>query len=164
MDVDEVEVDGRESGPNTFAGSRDAFGLAPLEGSRWSRALKAVEVAALCPSCSRSPTALEGVDGVGPACAAHELPKSIVGDKSTDVFASKHADPEGLPAAPLPSVPLADKSSDADDGLFPHVVPRLASVGTPAEASAVEQVEACVGSSTEPIPAADPANEPVAVA
>ena len=43
-------------------------------------------------------------------------------------------------------------------------MPRLASVGTPGDASAVEQVEALVGSSAEPIPASDPANEPVAVA
>ena len=43
-------------------------------------------------------------------------------------------------------------------------MPRLASVGTPGEASAVEHVDARVGSSAEPMPAADPANEPVAMA
>lgn len=41
---------------------------------------------------------------------------------------------------------------------------RLRSVGKPGEASAVEQVEAKVGSSAEPTPAREPANEPVAVA
>jgi hypothetical protein len=56
------------------------------------------------------------------------------------------------------------KSSDADDGAVPHAVPRLTSVGTPGEASAVEQVVAFVGSSAEPIPATDPPNAAVAVA
>lgn len=40
----------------------------------------------------------------------------------------------------------------------------LASVGTPGEASAVEHVEAFVGSSAEPNPSTAPANEPVAAA
>jgi hypothetical protein len=43
-------------------------------------------------------------------------------------------------------------------------VPRLALVGTPGDAPAVEHVEAYVGSSAEPIPASDPAKEPRAVA
>jgi hypothetical protein len=51
-------------------------------------------------------------------------------------------DPDGVPAAPLLPEPFALKSSDAEDGDVPQLVPRLASVGTPGEASAVEQVDA----------------------
>jgi hypothetical protein len=73
-------------------------------------------------------------------------------------------DPDGVPAAPLLPEPFALKSSDAEDGTVPQLVPRLASVGTPGEASAVEHVEAYVGSSAEPTPASEPANEPRPVA
>jgi hypothetical protein len=47
---------------------------------------------------------------------------------------------------------------------LPHIVPTLASVGTPGDASAALQVEAKVGSSNDLRPLADPANDPVAVA
>ena len=69
-----------------------------------------------------------------------------------------------MPAAPLLPEPFALKSSDADDGPVPQLVPRLASVGKPGDASAVKHVEAYVGSSTEPMPASEPANEPRPVA
>ena len=64
----------------------------------------------------------------------------------------------------MPSVSFAEKSSDTDDGELPQFVPRLASVGTPGSASAVKQVDAKVGSSTQPTPAAPAPNAPVAVA
>jgi hypothetical protein len=64
----------------------------------------------------------------------------------------------------LPFASLAPESSETVDGEVPQLVPRLTSVGTPGEASAVEQVDAFVGSSTEPTPAAPPANDPVASA
>ena len=89
----------------------------------------------------------------------HELLRSAAGDGPAEASARKHAEPDGVPAAPFPSEPFAEKSSDADDGWAPQLVPRLASVGTPNEASAVEHVEALVGSSTEPTPAWDPQNE-----
>jgi len=72
----------------------------------------------------------------------HGLVRSAVGDGPADVLAPRHVDPDGVPAAPLPSARLAEKSSDAVDGPFPQLVPRLASVGTPGDASAVEQVAA----------------------
>jgi hypothetical protein len=64
----------------------------------------------------------------------------------------------------LPPASFALKSSDAVDGWAPQLVPRLAPVGTPGEASAVEQVAAFVGSSADPIPATDPPNAALAVA
>jgi len=74
-------------------------------------------------------------------------------------------DPEGPPLAPLaPLLSEAEKLSDAVDGPVPQLVSRLTSVGTPGEASAVEQVEAFVGSWAEPIPAAHAPNAAVAVA
>ena len=76
----------------------------------------------------------------------------------------RHADPDGVPPAPLPSAPLTEKSSAAVDGPLPHIVPTLASVGTPGDASAVVHVDAKVGSSNDPRPLADPANDPVALA
>jgi hypothetical protein len=88
----------------------------------------------------------------------------VVGLVPAEPFAVKHADPEGPPAAPLPSEPLAPKFSEADDGCVAQLVPRLASVGMPGDASAVEQVEAFVGSSAEPIRSTAPAKDPVAVA
>ena len=99
-----------------------------------------------------------------PLCALHEPLTSAVGDEPADASARKHAEPDGDPEPPLPSELLAEKSSDADDGAVPQLVPRLASVGTPGEASAVEHVEAFVGSSAEPTPASDPQNDAVALA
>ena len=100
----------------------------------------------------------------GVAPAAQLVSNSLVGDKPADIVAARQDEAVGVPAAPLPSALFAEKSSDAEDGSFPQLVPRLASVGSPGVTSAVEQVEAFVGSSTEAIPAADPANEPVAEA
>jgi hypothetical protein len=88
----------------------------------------------------------------------------VVGLVPADPLAIKHADPEGPPAAPLPSEPFAPKPSEAEDGCVPQFVPRLALVGTPGDASAVEQVEAFVGSCAEPNRSTAPANDPVAVA
>ena len=88
----------------------------------------------------------------------------VVGLVPADPFAIRQAEPEGPPAAPLPSEPLAPRSSEAVDGCVPQLVPRLASVGTPGDASAVEQVDAFVGSCAEPNPSTAPANDPVAVA
>jgi hypothetical protein len=95
---------------------------------------------------------------------AHVPVSSVAGDGPADASASGHADPEGAPPARLPPASFAEKSSDAVDGSVPQLVPRLTSVGTPGEASAVEQVAAFVGSSAEPIPAADPPNAAVALA
>lgn len=107
----------------------------------------------------------EALNGVALSCAEQLLVRSVVGDAPADARAPRQDDAEGLPPPPpLPSALLAEKSSDADDGALPQLVPRLASVGRPGVASAVEQVEAYVGSSAEAIPAARPANAPVAVA
>jgi hypothetical protein len=47
---------------------------------------------------------------------------------------------------------------------LPHIVPALAFVGTPGDASAVLHVDAAVGSSNDPRRLADPPNAPVAFA
>lgn len=145
-----VAVDGRPAIPRTAAASRADPALDPFV------------VAPLCGPFALWP--LETVDGVAPLCAVHELVKSVVGDVPADAFAPRHVDPEGPPAAPLLSAPFAEKSSDAEEGPVVQLVSRLTSVGTPGEASAVEQVEAFVGSWAEPIPAAVAPNAPVAVA
>jgi hypothetical protein len=90
--------------------------------------------------------------------------RSVVGDTPAEASAPRHDDAEGPPAAPLPSALLAEKSSEAVDGPLPQLVPRLASVGTPGDTSAVEHIDAFVGSSAEAMPAAEPANAPVPVA
>jgi hypothetical protein len=128
------------------------------------RAFESVDAAALCVVPPRPVPAVEPVDEFASPDAVHTLLSSVVGDGPADAFAPRHVDPEGVPAAPVPSDPFVAKSSDALDGSVPQVVPRLASVGTPGDASAVEQVEAMVGSSAEPTPASEPANEPVTVA
>lgn len=102
-------------------------------------------------------------EGVVPPCAAHPSLRSRLGDGPADASARRHAEPEGVPAAPLPSASLPEKSSETDEGAVPQFVPRLALVGVPGSASAVEQVDAKVGSSTQPTPAAPAANDPVAV-
>jgi hypothetical protein len=104
------------------------------------------------------------VDGVPPPFAAQVLLRSVVGDGPADTSAARHEDPEGVPPAPFPFASFAPKSSETVVGEDPQLVPRLASVGTPGEASAVEQVDATVGSSKEPTPAMPPANDPVAFA
>ena len=151
-DAGVVAEEGRDAMPSRAAASREAPSLEPV----------AVDpLRAPFPLSSPLPGAVEGLV---PPCVVHGLLRSVVGDAPADAFAPRHVDPEGDPPPPLPSVPFAEKFSDADDGALPQLVPRLASVGTPGVASAVEQVEAYVGSSAEPIPANDPANVPVALA
>ena len=94
----------------------------------------------------------------------HAPLRSAVGDGPAEASARKHAEPDGAPDPPLPSELVAEKSSEADDGLVPQLVPRLALVGTPGVASAVEQVEARVGSWADPMPAIDPVNHAIASA
>jgi hypothetical protein len=63
----------------------------------------------------------------------------------------------------LPAPP-AEKVSPTVEGPLPHIVPALAIVGTPGDASAVLHVDAAVGSSNDPRRLADPPNAPVAFA
>jgi hypothetical protein len=110
--------------------------------------------------------ALEGavkIEGVVPLGSVQALLIWPVAGNPAEVPAKRHADAEGAPAAPLPSAPPTENCSDAVDGPLPHIVPTLASVGTPGDASAVVHVDADVGSSNDPRPLADPANEPLAV-
>ena len=139
-DAGAVAVDGREAIPSSLLALPEVVALEPVE-------------------AARSFPVFDPVDEVALPCAVHEVLSSLVGDGPADVFARKHADPDGVPPAPLPSEPFAEKSSEAEEGSAPQFVPRLVSVGTPGDASAVEQVEALVGSSAETIPASDPANE-----
>jgi hypothetical protein len=104
------------------------------------------------------------VDGVAPRGSLQAVLIWPVAGTPAEVPARRHADPDGAPPAPLPSAPLTEKSSAAVDGPLSHIVPTLASVGTPGDASAVVQVDTMVGSSKDPRPLADPANDPVAVA
>ena len=152
-DPGSVAVDGRDSIPSRFLVLPEAV------------ALELVDAASFCVPLARAPALLDvGLDEPPSFSAVHALLSSLVGDGPADAFATRHVDPDGVPAAPLPPEPFAPKSSEAEDGCVPQFVPRLASVGTPGDASAVKQVEAFVGSSAEPIPASDPANEPVALA
>ena len=128
------------------------------------RALESVEAAPLCVVPARPFAMFEAVDEFASAGDVQLLSSSLVGDGPADAFATRHVEPDGVPAAPLPFEPFAETSSEAADGCVPQLVPRLASVGTPGDASAVEHVDAKVGSSAEPTPASEPANEPVAVA
>src|SRR3989475_8111646 len=111
-----------------------------------------------------APDGAENVDGVALLWSPHAALIWPVAGTPAEVPARRHADPEGVPAALLPPTPATEKSSDAVDGPLPHIVPRLAAVGTPGDASAVLHVDAEVGSSNDPRPLADPANEPAAVA
>ena len=127
-DAGAVAVDGRDAIPSTLAASRAAASLEPL---------------AVVPFCVPFPAPLPtALDEVAPLGVVHALLKSVVGDGPADASAPRHVDPEGVPPAALPSEPFAEKSSDAEDGAFPQFVPRLASVGTPGDASAVEHVDA----------------------
>jgi hypothetical protein len=128
------------------------------------RALESVAAAPLCVVPARPFALFETVDELASAGEVQLLSSSLVGDGPADAFATRHVDPDGVPAAPLPFEPFAEKSSEAADGCVPQLVPRLTSVGTPGDASAVEHVDAKVGSSAEPMPASEPANEPVTVA
>jgi len=102
----------------------------------------------------------------GPALLGTVQPslRPAVGEVPAVASAPRHVDPDGVPAAPLPLELLEAKASDTKDGFVPQLVPRLASVGTPGEASAVEHVDAYVGSSAEPTPASDPAKDAVPMA
>jgi hypothetical protein len=90
----------------------------------------------------------------------HGESSPAAGDVPAEAFAPRHVEAEGFPLPPFSSAPLAEKSSEAVDESEPHAVPRLASVGTPGEASAPRHDDARVGSSVDP-PAADPPNAPV---
>src|SRR2546430_4652819 len=110
-----------------------------------------------------APAGAANVDGVALLWSHAALIWPVAGTPA-EVPARRHADPEGVPAALLPPTPATEKSSDAVDGPLPHIVPTLASVGTPGDTSAVLHVDAKVGSSNDPRPLADPAKEPVAKA
>jgi hypothetical protein len=144
-----VAVDGSDAMPRTFAAKLSPFVFERVVGVG-------------LPDPFAFP-ADEPDGGVAP-CSPHESLTSAVGDGPAEASARKHAEPDGVPDAPFPSELSAEKSSDADDGPVPQLVPRLASVGTPGDASAVEHVEARVGSSADPTPATDPANAAVASA
>ena len=111
-----------------------------------------------------APDGAANVDGVALLWSPQAALIWPVAGTPAEVPATRHADPEGVPAALLPPVPPTEKSSDAVDGPLPHIVPTLASVGTPGDASAVLHVDAKVGSSNDPRPVADPAKAPVAMA
>ena len=100
----------------------------------------------------------ELVAALAPVPAVHESVRAPVGDVPADAFAPRHEDADGFPLEAFPSVPFAEKSSDALDGPSAQLVPRLASVGTPGEASAPEHVDRRVGSSAPPMPLSDPPN------
>ena len=126
-------------------------------------ALEPVGTPPACPVFPDPFPALEP-DGATPLFAVQAALKSVVGDGPADASATRHADPEGVPAAPFPSGSLALKSSDAEDHEVPQLVPRVTSVGTPGDASAVEHVDDVVGSSTDPTPATPPAKDAIAFA
>jgi hypothetical protein len=151
-DAGAVAVDGRESIPSKLAACREVV------------ALELTELAPFGVPLAPPFPVFDGMDELASPCAVQDEPRSLVGEGPADPFASKHAEPDGDPAAPLPSEPFAEKSSEAEDGWVPQLVPRLASVGMPGAASPVEHVDRYVGSSAEPTPATDPANEPVMVA
>ena len=111
-----------------------------------------------------APDGAANVDGVALLWSPQAALIWPVAGTPAEVPARRHADPEGVPAALLPPTPATEKSSDAVDGPLPHIVPTLASVGTPGDASAVLHVDAKVGSSNDPRPLADPAKAPVAMA
>lgn len=104
------------------------------------------------------------VVGTAPVPAAHESVSAVVGEGPAEALAPRHVDPDGSPAAALPSVPFAEKSSDAVEGPLAQLVARLTSVGTPGEASAAEHVDRKVGSSAPPTPLTDPPKAFVPVA
>jgi len=84
----------------------------------------------------------EPLDGLALLDAVQSSLRSAVGLVPAEASAPRHVDPDGVPAAPLPLELFEAKSSDTKDGFVPQLVPRLASVGTPGEASAVEHVDA----------------------
>ena len=148
MDVAAVDVDGSDETPSTPTPPGET--LATVDACPEPLVLE-LDVDPLSPLRSPSPTALapavvDDEDGVALPCDVHALPTLVVGDRPADASAVKQEDPEGDPPPPLPPVLFAEALSDADDGPVPQLVPRLASVGTPGDASAVEHVDALVGS------------------
>jgi len=147
-----VAVAGREAIPSKPVAGRDVV------------ALESVDPASFGVPLARPAPPVNGVDELASPCPVQDELRSLVGEGPADAFATKQEEPDGDPAAPLASEPFAEKSSDAEDGWVPQLVPRLASVGTPGDASVFEHVDRYVGSSAEPTPASDPASEPVTVA
>jgi hypothetical protein len=96
-DAGAVVVEGRDAIPSKPRAWPDAVALDPVE-------------AAL------SFPVLDPVGELAIPCAVHVVLRSLVGVGPADALARKHADPEGVPAAPLPSEPFAEKSSEAEDG------------------------------------------------
>jgi hypothetical protein len=88
------------------------------------RALESVEAAPLCVVPARPFAMFEGVDEFASAGEVQLLSSSLVGDGPADALATRHVDPDGVPAAPLPFEPFAEKSSEAADGCVPQLVPR----------------------------------------
>jgi hypothetical protein len=128
-----VAVDGRDAMPRTLAANCSAPATEPL------------------PAPAFAPfafwlLAVDPAEELAAPCPVHVPLTLAVGDVPADPFARKHADPEGAPLPPLPSAPFAAACSEADVGCVPQAVARLTSVGTPGDVSAVEQVEAFVGS------------------
>ena len=95
-DAGAVAVEGREAIPSRLLALLEAVALEPVEAARSAVFDPVSELASLW--------------------AVQVVLSSLVGDGPADAFASRHADPDGVPAAPLPSEPFAEKSSEADDG------------------------------------------------
>jgi hypothetical protein len=151
-----VDVDGRDTRPShAFALSPSALALRVVAAD--AAASPVLPVPAFV-SVEASP--VEGVDALG---EAHADARSADGETPADACADRQDELGGVPLAPFPSAPLAEKSSDALVGSAPHAVPRPTSVGTAGDASAVVQVDAFVGSCAEPTPSADAPNDPAAV-
>jgi hypothetical protein len=88
------------------------------------RALESVEAAPLCVVPARPFAMFAAVDEFASAGEVQLLSSSLVGDGPADALATRHVDPDGVPAAPLPFEPFAEKSSEAADGCVPQLVPR----------------------------------------
>ena len=101
MEAGPVAVDGRDAMPSTLAANlslAEPVGAAGLD----------------CPLALWFPIAPP--DEFAVPCALHVPLTSALGEVPAEPFAMKQADPEGAPFGPLPSDPLAPKSSEADVG------------------------------------------------
>jgi hypothetical protein len=128
------------------------------------RALESVEAAPLCVVPARPFAMFEGVDELRrPArCNCCRARSSETGrpmrsrrDTSTPTVSRRRRCHSSRSPKSLRKLRTAASRSSCRG---------LTSAGTPGDASVVEQVEAKVGSSADPTPASEPANEPVAVA
>lgn len=105
--------------PSIIPRSVSDAGAVAVEGSDAmpSRALAwSDEVALESVEAARSFPIFDPVGEPATLCLVHVVLNSLVGDAPADASARRHADPDGVPAAPLPSEPFAKKSSDAEDG------------------------------------------------